>query len=727
MFKKVTIFLTILFATAFLSLIIFWPEIPGKELYSDTPVIKAHRIIQDLGGKWDSYPTLRQAYAQESKAEQGSVSQIISSYQGNSIILPSDQGFDVAVKKFKVTGKWGFKNAQFVIEGVYGKARIFLNGIDEIHYLGEFEGIGGIHKIEIAPSRLDFSKENTIYIELSPGIDKKQKIFGWLWPDRTKITGQIRLEAVSETTINLEKTTVSYDTAKQEVIVRTALQHHQSLDNGPWVITGTIKESDNKAAECILPINANGEPNQNIDLIFKLPNAKLWSQDNAFLYQLDIVITNNRGDYDSIQIPLGICQYTGSEEQWVLNGKKINVKAQILNSEQESLIRNQRLQTSYLDALKAKGINVIYFMGFFPDEGWLYAADKLGMGVWLDLPVTLVTKGGELYTSELENLILIADRHPSVMAWTASKGLETSIETANYLNRVRSRTANLPVYNMVYFPDSNNQSNNENILIDSDKIEGTWGSAEITNDYLSDPDKYPAIEKQSEQVVTIAWLICLLLISIQNLRSFGWNYKEIFNTNPKRSVRRAFVWSFLALISRPATVAAIITLMFFEYPVTIPFWFPYDLSILVTLRSLSPLYFCLIITSILILLRLLQVGIAASSFPQNPGAVALSSWLERRYIWIFLVGIANVAVVFYDKSWLIPLGVYALMTIILLPIRMRDVWKVGGKYSRLMIIHLTIIIILMGMSIWHKNDFLYLIKTANYYFQDLISYIRLLR
>jgi hypothetical protein len=37
------------------------------ELYSDTPVVKAHRMSQDLGGKWDCYPSLRQAWVQENR------------------------------------------------------------------------------------------------------------------------------------------------------------------------------------------------------------------------------------------------------------------------------------------------------------------------------------------------------------------------------------------------------------------------------------------------------------------------------------------------------------------------------------------------------------------------------------------------------------------------------------------------------------------------------------
>jgi hypothetical protein len=67
MFKRFAALLIIFFLCSLTALIFFWRDTPGLELYSDTPVTKVDRISQDLGGKWNSYSSLREAYAGETE------------------------------------------------------------------------------------------------------------------------------------------------------------------------------------------------------------------------------------------------------------------------------------------------------------------------------------------------------------------------------------------------------------------------------------------------------------------------------------------------------------------------------------------------------------------------------------------------------------------------------------------------------------------------------------
>lgn len=693
MFNRTTLVLIAAFAATLFVLVTFWQEAPGIELYSDKPVIKAHRISQDLGGKWDGYSSLRQAWAQENNAE--------------SIVLPSDQRFQVAVKKFSVTGKWGFKTAQLAIEGLYGNARVFLNGIDEVNFLGEYEGSGGITTIDIHTARLDFSRENTLYLELSPAKAQQKKIFSWLWPEQGRITGQIRLEAVPETSINAAETTVSYDTAKKQAIVRLTIDHHQFLEYGPWALSGVIKDNNEIVAECLLPLNSDGEYKQQVDLVFNLPDPKLWSLENPFRYELNLLLSNNRGDFDSIQMPIGFRQMNSTTDKWVLNGKEIPVKGEILNQEQAAGIRNQRQVASYLEEIKNKGKNVVYFMGFFPDEGWLYAADQLGIGVWLELPASLIAKSKDPYDTEMEELILISERHPSVLAWTAGKGLEPSAEVTDYLLKIRDRLANLPVYHLAYFPAEDLLSNSENIIIEANQLQGQWGRVERLNDSSQIKNK---IELRSLQIFLICWSLWLLLISFQNVRTVGWKYRELFNPSPKRSTRRAFFWGTLAMLSRMATVGVFITFLLFRIPLQLFYWLPYHQTPLHALQNQSPPLIWLFISFSLILVRLFQVGFASCSFPEKPGALALSCWLERRYIWVFLVGIAFVVAINYGEYWYIPAVLYVFMTTLLFPFRIRDVWKAGGKYSTLLFVPISLAFVGVFALLWHHEDSLYLVR-----------------
>lgn len=696
---------------SFIGLVLNWQDVSGIALYSNTPVTKAHRISQDLGGKWDGYSSLRKAWAQESRRLQEDQNSVVSGLiQVDSIVLPSDQAFKVAVKRFKVTGKWGFKTAQLLIEGAYGKARVFLNGIDEVNYLGEFEGAGGSYAIDVSPTRFDYSEDNTLYIELTSGKIERSKLLGWLQPEQGRITGAIRLEAVSETTLDATKTVIAYDTASKNLNVNIALKHHQTLEHGPWAIRGVLKDGDQKVAECLLPLTANGSYEQTVKLSFDLADPKYWSLDAPNLYQLDLTLTNSKGDFDSIQMPVGLKKSRNTTEKWIVNEKEIVARGEILTPAQGYLLRNQQGFDDYLKSLKAKGADVVYCMGFFPDEGWLYSADRIGVGVWLETPFNLLAKGKIPSGPEFEELILISKRHPSVLAWTAAKGLEPSLEAENFIKDFSAGIPDAPVYHVQLFPHPENWTGSENILLGKQGLNGSWGEVFYNQELVPDGNIIQSEENQRlEKIAAIAWLVWLIVVGIQNFRAPDWNFRELFNQNPKRAVRRAFFWRYLSLFSRMATLGAILTSLLFRIsPQQLP-WLSYDFSWLEALRNQPPLLLWAFIITALMFIRLFQVGLASSAFRQNPGAQGLCCWLERRYSWTIIIGAAWVASV-YGVFWYLPLAVYVAFSILFFPLRVKDVWKAGGKYYTFMTIPLTLGGIMAVALYWNIGDFLYLFE-----------------
>lgn len=707
MFKRFVLVIIAMFILSLAALTIFWRDPPGMELYSDVPLITADRIIQDLGGKWDSYTSLREAWAQETRLlEHGEEIGLQGLIQVNSIVLPSDKGFHVAAKRFRVTGSWGFKTAQLVLEGLYGKARVFLNGIDEVNILGEVEGAGGTYTLEISPVRLDFSRENILYLELSPADIARTKLFGWLWPELGRITGQIRLEAVTETTIDISRTAVSYDPAQKQIKVGVNIRHHQSLGAGPWSLSGVLKDQEEKIGECLLPFNTAGQYTQKVDLVFTVPDAKLWSLDNPALYELELTLGNNHGAYDRVQMPIGVRDKGSNPAQGLLNSPQIAVKGQIITQAQEYNLRNKRQITEFMNELKGEGFNLLYFMGFFPSEEWLYTADRLGMGVWLELPVNLTNKGKLPSPAAVEDLILLAEHHPSVLAWTAGKVLEPSAETQEYLQQTQKRINSLPVYNLI-LPGQERHSDTREILLDRNGMTGEWGQIVYKEAAVgkTGPDKGWAGEK----ALAISWLAVLLFLTIQYLRNLNLGYKDLMNPSPKRKIRRALFWNSLGFVSRMFTLGAIITSLLFRFPPEIPYWLPYDSSILLMIQSQNPYILWLFCSLSLTLLRMLQVGLAASSFSEHPETFGLCCWLERRYHWLILVGMAWVGVS-YGLPWFTPLAVYIFLTIILLPLRVRDVWKAGGKYAHLMFLPLTVLAVVTGILLWQREDLFYLVN-----------------
>ena len=705
MFKKFALLVGIFFIATIVSLIIFWQDTPGKELYSETPVTNVYRISQNLGGSWESFSSLREAWVYESETQKGRTGFFAGFIQRKSIILPSNQGFKVAVKHFKVSGPWGSSPVQLVISGLNGKARVFLNGIDEVNYLGELEGWGSTVSIDIPSTMLDYSQDNILYLEMFPSSMQQRKLLGWLWPEQGKITGRIELEAVPETTIDVAQTSVSFSPQEHQLTVNVNLKHHLTLKNGPWSLSGVIKDQDQIVAECVLPFDTTGEYEQKVNLIFDIPEAKLWSLDNPELYQLHLKVINKQGQTDQLQMPLGINYSSGTVAAWAYNEQEIPVRARIITAEQAYKLRNERQVDSFLTTAKSAGYNVVYFMGFIPDESWLYATDSLGLGAWLELPVSFVPEQRIPLTAEFESLFMMAGRHPSVMAWTLGKGLKNSLPTINYRQDIEHQLSQ-PIYSLNLFAASQEINDDSQLILGVEGFSGSWGRAEYLKDSAPASPLNRGTNWHGQNIIAIGWLVWLVLLSFQNFRAPNWKYRDLFELNPKRGIRRAFFWRCFYVWAKYAVWAGIMTSIIFLsfYP---PPWFPYDLSWFTDLQQQQPLLIWLFLTNLLLLLRFFQVGLAATRFPDSPGTVALCCWLENSYGWTLMLGLSWVLLV-YNYYWFIPLLLYVLNVIILLPRKARRVRKAGGKYSRLALLPLTLALVVGGALLWHYPDIAYL-------------------
>jgi len=161
MFKKFALIVVVLLIGAAVSLTVFWQDVAAKELYNPNPVTTVYRVSQNLGGSWESFSSLREAWVYSNEANKDDAGFLAEYIQRKSIILPSNQGFKVAVKHFEVSGSWGTSPIQLVFNGLRGKVRVFLNGIDEVNYLGELEGWGNTCSLDIPPTMFDYRGENT--------------------------------------------------------------------------------------------------------------------------------------------------------------------------------------------------------------------------------------------------------------------------------------------------------------------------------------------------------------------------------------------------------------------------------------------------------------------------------------------------------------------------------------------------------------------------------------
>ena len=701
MFKRFTILLLLLFVLSILVLTFTWSTKPGLETYSTTPLSTVFRISQDLGGKWNSYASLKQAWAREQTLEDKVF--ITGIKQPESVVIPSSQGLPVIAKQFRVQGSWVSRTAHLVLEGVYGEARVYLNGIDQINYIGELTGMGGSHRLEIAPGRFNFDRENTLYIEFVPRTVQPLKLGGWFWPEQGRITGQVRLEAVPETTLDTSQLSYTYQKSTSQLIVSVILNHHQDFDKEPWVIRGTLKDNGQPIAECLLPVHSNGHYTQSVDLVFNVPNPKLWSIEDPNLYDLQLSVINSRGNMDNVQVPVGISQVSVNAGKWTMQDESINVKGRIITQQDDYQIRHSQMMDDWLMENKAQGINLIYFMGFFPDQSWLYALDRLGLGAWLELPVVMIPSQRMPEPSTYEKLVKIQLRHPSVMAWTVGQGLQPSAKSEKYLQKVGQMVNDRAVFHLHYFSGQEIQAGEVGSLyLSQSGLEGAWGEVRFYQEPLLTADDQTPLWGQ-EKNAAVVWIIWLIFITFQNLRAFNIQYSDLVKPSPKRAVREAFFWRCLLLVTHKGMLAGIITAFWYRLSFDLSPWLPYCVELFQTIQHFNPFLIWLFITVSLVMWRLMQVGIAVSAFTGSPSTLGLACFLEKRNYWVVIVGLTWI-MTFYWIPVYIPLVVYVVLALIMFPLRVRDVWQAKGRYLGLLLLPFTLLAVLLAVIIWHWDD-----------------------
>jgi len=366
-------------------------------------------------------------------------------------------------------------------------------------------------------------------------------LLGFDWPKSGKITGNIRLDAVVETTLMTPQVDVSWQETTAQIIVKTYLQHHGFAQVGPWTIYGVLSDGSAGIAEQTLTVNAQeGTDNQPVILTFSVPNARRWTMQTPFLYQLYITVTNSKGDLDDLALPLGLRSIALTSGEWVLNDQVIPIKGEALTVREESCLRHTGQLESWLKSEQQKGINLVYFIGQIPDELWLQAADRVGMGVWAELPVELIPSNRLPQPNVFQKVVAEKMLHPSLWAWTVGKGLDTDDLAQTYFRQaVKEVQPNLAFVIKTTSAVLPGLSAEQAINIQGNKLQGVWGEVTTEN-----PTTLSAGWVQEPFVAGI-WSLLMIFLVWMNIRSVTWRYKEISERKPRRRLRNAWFWEWV--------------------------------------------------------------------------------------------------------------------------------------------------------------------------------------
>lgn len=679
-----------------------WQSPIGESLQTGQSALSAARYSQNLNGSWDQFSSLRQAWTTESKPPKGNHDQSLLT-DGPSVTLPSSERISVVAKRFRIPGEWSSRTMLLTFNGVQGHANVYLNGVASSQKIGEFEGSGGADGFSIPAKAFRYGEDNILVVELAGSTVQRTMFLGSDWPKSGRITGNIRLDAAVETTLMSPQVNVSWIETTAQITVKTSLQHHGFSEEGPWTIHGVLSDGSAGIAEQTLTVNAQeGTDNQPVILTFTVPDARRWTRQAPFLYQLYLTVTNSKGDLDDLALPVGLRSIALTSGKWVLNDQVIPIKGEALTAQEESRLRHAGQAESWLKSKQQKGINLVYFIGQIPDELWLQAADRVGMGVWAELPVELIPSSRLPQPNVFGKAVAGKMLHPSLWAWTVGKGLDGDALAQTYFREAVKEVQPDLAFAIKTTPAVlSGLSAEQSLYVQGNKLQGVWG--EVTNESLPTS----SVQWVQEPFVAGTWSFLMIFLVWMNIRSVTWRYKEISERKPKRRLRRAWLWNGLFVFARQGMLAGLGTSGIFRISIHLspwlsPLWPGIDL-----IQAQSPWLIWALLSVLFMLIRLLQVGVVAPHLPDAPHSVALVYWLERRYHFAVFISIGW-ALLPWGVPFYIPILGYIFLVFLYLPIRIRDIRRIGGHYRAFLWVPGIIAGVLFIWASFHYADWIYL-------------------
>ncbi len=679
-----------------------WKAPVGLPLPSTQEIISTQRWDQDLSGTWDKFSSLRQAWVTETQRPKGKMFNYFFTSRGQ-LQLPSSQGFSVATKRFRIPTEWSARTMKLVVGGVKGHANIYLNGVDSVHQIGEFEGSGAQNFIEIPATAFRYGEDNILLIQLTASRAQSESLLSLTWPSVGEISGQVRLQAVVDTTLTNPQIDVAWNGDNAVVTVETQLIHQTLSESGPWSVSGVLSDGSAEVAQQSLTIKPDGNSNQSVVLKFNVPAVQRWSIQNPFLYQLHLTVSNPKGDQDDLATPVGFRSVALAEGKWQLNHETMVINGSVVSVEREAQLRNAGEVKSFIESELNKGVNLLYFLGAFPDELWLRTADQMGMGIWVEWPVSMVPASRLPDPAEFRELVSEGSRHPSIWAWTMGKGLENGLKTASFLKAAEKLVApDLAFVLSLRTAPISGFSSERAILIQGNSLKSSWG--QVINE---EKNQIRPLPWSQEKLASQVWFILLLFLSWMNLRTVSWRYKEIVEKKPKRRLREAWFWHGWAFLAREGTLAGVITAGLYQMPTDWGGWLPHLWPSLEFIQYQSPWLIWATLGFSFVLLRLLQVGMVSTHLPDSPHLLGLVYWLERRFRWVILVALLWVLVP-YGVPIYTPLEAYLVLNLLFLPFRIRDICRIGGRYRPFLLLPGVLggCLVFLGISRW--ADWLFL-------------------
>ncbi|RYG53315.1 MAG: beta-galactosidase, partial [Chitinophagaceae bacterium] len=286
-------------------------------------------------------------------------------------------------RKFSLNKEMKGKNILLHFQAVDWRTKVFING----KAAGEHEGGFDPFSFDITP-HLKKSGDQEITISVWDPTDEGPQPRGkqvvkpegiWYTPV-TGIWQTVWLEALPESYIAAVKPTADID--KQQITINTTVTNAKSGDK----VSLSAWDGSTKVAE------AGGTPGE--DVILKIENPKLWSNETPFLYDLKVSVTRNGKAIDEAKSYFAMRKISvGTDEKGIkrllLNNKFVFQYGPLDQGwwpdglytapTEEALVYD-------IDKTKEMGFNMIRKHIKIEPARWYHHCDKVGILVWQDMP-----------------------------------------------------------------------------------------------------------------------------------------------------------------------------------------------------------------------------------------------------------------------------------------------------------------------------------------------------
>ncbi len=269
----------------------------------------------------------------------------------------------------------------------------------------------------------------------------KQTLFpgGIMYTPTTGIWQTVWLEPVSRTSIKDLKIVPDIDTGRVHITVNTTAPTSDSR----VVVTITAPGAVMQAAV--------GKPD--MDLAIPVKNAKCWSPDNPFLYDIDIKLMHGRSVVDRVQSYFGMRKISIGEEHGVkkmlLNNKFVFEIGPLDQGFWPDGIYTQPTEAALkadIQAMKSFGFNMVRKHIKVEPARWYYWTDRLGLLVWQDMPSPDSYQGANEavppvdkpeFETELHDLVTTHWNSPSIIMWDIFNEGQGQYDTSRLVRMVK--------------------------------------------------------------------------------------------------------------------------------------------------------------------------------------------------------------------------------------------------------------------------------------------------